>query len=66
MSGILDNKYHFTFDDSDRRKIIKKRQNIMTKIVWKLFLLSTLPMVIQLSGKSTNFASKMLVTSENN
>ena len=29
-------------------------------------LLSTLPMMIQLSGKSTNFGSKMLVPSENN
>ena len=33
----------------------------MTRIVWKFLLLSTFPMMIEISGKSTSFASKMLV-----
>ena len=45
--------------------VIKKFQNIMTGIVWKLFFDSlTLPMMIQISGKSAYFGSKKLVLSK--
>ena len=41
MSGILDKKYHFTSDDSDRRKIIKKETKYhdedCLKIVFALY-----------------------------
>ena len=33
MFVMLDIKYRFTCDDSDRSEIIKKCQNIMTRIV---------------------------------
>ena len=37
---ILDVKYRFTCGDSDLCLIIEKCQNIMTRIVWKLFFYS--------------------------
>ena len=51
--------------DSDISKIIKNAK------LWQVFsenflLLSTLPMMIHLSGQSINFGSKMLVRWENN
>ena len=57
---MVDIKYRFTCGDSYLSEIIKKCQYIMTRIIWKF------PMMIQISGKSTNFGSKMLVSSENN
>ena len=34
---MLDIKYRFTCGDSDLSEIIKKCQNIMTRIFWKIF-----------------------------
>ena len=34
---MLDIKYHFTCGDSDVSQIIKKCQNIMTIVVWKIY-----------------------------
>ena len=64
---MLDIKYRFTCGESGLRGIIQKCQNIMARIVSKIcFTLSTLPMMIQLSGKGTSFGWEKLVRSENN
>ena len=63
---MLDFKYRFTCGDSDQSEIIKRCQNIMTRIVWKFSFALFSSIDDSTSGKSTNFGSKMLVRSEKN
>ena len=63
---MLDIKYRFTCSESDLSKLFKSAKTFWQGLSEKFVLLSTLPMMIQHFGKSTNFGSKKLVCSENN
>ena len=47
-------------------KLIKRSKILRPGLSKNVLFISTLPMMIQLPGKSTNFGSKILVCSRNN
>ena len=63
---MLDIKYRFTCGDSDLTKLLKSAKILWPGLSENFLLLCTLPMMIQISGKSTNFDSEMLVCSKHN
>ena len=47
-------------------KLLESEKTLTRRLSESFLLLSTLPMMIQLSAKSTSFVSEILVRSENN